>query len=110
MTEGKPIAVPYDFDYSGIVNATHQRHRPTGAAVYEERVRFKRLCRTEEEYEEVLDEFRTLEGDILELYESSPYLSEDSVEEILGYFQQFYRTSRKQKTMRTVFLKGCEVR
>ncbi len=108
MTEGKPIAIPYDFDYSGIVNAEYTKDTDqVGQPVYEDRVRFKRLCRTEEEYQAVLDEFEAIEDDIVALYESSPYFSEESVDEILGYFQQFYRTSRKKKTMRNVFLKGC---
>lgn len=109
MSDGKPMVIPYDFDYSGIVNAEYTKDiDQEGQPVYEERTRFKRLCRTEEEYEAMIDEFKAIHDDIIALYQSSPHLSEDSVKEMLGYYEEFYRNIDKRKTMKKVLLKGCE--
>ncbi|MEM9986104.1 MAG: hypothetical protein AAF804_13510 [Bacteroidota bacterium] len=106
--EGRPVVVPYDFDWSGMINAEYTKsYTQAGGPVYKDRVRFVRLCRTEEEYEAVLDQFQAIKGDIFELYQTSPYLSKEVVKETLGYYKTFYKTSKKAKTMEEVFLKGC---
>ncbi|MFN2379846.1 MAG: hypothetical protein ABR519_06515, partial [Bacteroidales bacterium] len=59
------IAIPYDFDYSGFVNAMYALPRP-GMNIEELRERtFAGLCTTDDEVQQILDEFKTHRKDLL---------------------------------------------
>ena len=106
--DGDPLVVPYDFDWSGMVNAEYTKSRTQeGKPVYKSRVRFKRLCRSEEEYQAVIERFQALKKDIFAMYKSSEHLPLQAIRETLGYYKTFYRNVGKQKTMDKVFRKEC---
>ncbi|MDX1909252.1 MAG: hypothetical protein SF053_19600 [Bacteroidia bacterium] len=103
-----PIPVPYDFDWSGVVNAPYTKtNAQAQKPIYWERRIFKPICREEAEIEAVLTHFRTLREQIETLYKTSPYLQPQTKTEILKYYQDFYKVSASRKTMLEVFLKGC---
>lgn len=104
----RPVPVPYDFDYAGMVNAEYTKLMgEEGKPVYKERMKFKPLCRTEAEFQEALDKFRAIEDDIEEMYESSPYLDAAVVKETLKYYKTFYKTIRKSSKVQEIFVASC---
>ena len=105
--DGKPIVVPYDFDWAGIVDASYTKLTSSKKAAYYERQRFLPLCRTEEEFQQAFDLYEAKKDEIFALYENSPYLSEETVKETLRYFKDFYKTIQKSKKVEEIFINSC---
>jgi len=103
-----PLVIPYDFDWSGMVNAPYTKLSGESESVYEDRQRYKKLCLPEAEYQTLVDRFLAIEDQVIDMYQNSSNLTEEQKEEILGYYDSFYRTLRKRKTISQVFRKGCE--
>jgi len=106
--EEKPLVIPYDFDWSGMVNAPYTKLSDREGPVYEERQRYKKLCLSEEAYQTLLDRFLAIEDQVLALYEHSPHFSDEQKTEIMGYFKTFFKEIKKPKTITQVFRRGCE--
>ena len=71
-----PYPVPYDFDYSGFVNATYAVP-PEGLDIENVRERrFLGYCRTEAEFQEVFDQFIAKENDVYQIIDDFPYLNQ----------------------------------
>lgn len=106
---GLPIVVPYDFDWSGLVDAPYTKlaHRGKESS-YEQRQNYKKLCRSTAEYEEAISYLENQKSAIFDLYESSPYLSRESVNYTLRNLKSFYKQIARSKSMEEIFLAGCE--
>lgn len=103
----KPIVVPYDFDWAGIVEASYTIGRNDKGSVYFTRRIFKPLCRSEVEFQTAIEKINGIKEALFELYESSPYLSEDGIKTTLKYYKNFYKHINKGKTMKEVLLGSC---
>jgi len=106
-SDGLPLVIPYDFDWSGMVNASYTKLNTQPGPVYLDRRRFKKLCRERTELDMTLTEFLDIRERIWNMYESSPYLTQEQIKESLGYYKIFFRTAYKAKTMKKVFM-TCE--
>jgi hypothetical protein len=107
--KGKPIVVPYDFDWAGIVDASYTKL--TGRAdedAYEKRQVFKPLCRSREEFEQVFEKFREVKPEVWALFETSPYLESATIKRVLKLFKGFYKDIKKEKQVQANFLDQCE--
>lgn len=102
---GRPIVVPYDFDWSGLVDASYTFQ--TDESAYDARQKYKKLCLPQAAYEEMVLEFQSHQEEIWALYEDNPLLSEESVAYTLKNLKGFYKSLKKSKTIEEVFLKGC---
>lgn len=102
---GRPIVVPYDFDWSGLVDASYTLQ--TSKSAYEARQRYKKLCVSEADIEETIAIFQEKRDAIEALYEESPYLSDESVSYTLKNLKSFFKTINKSKNIQAVFLDGC---
>ncbi|MEM7654558.1 MAG: hypothetical protein AAF399_00405 [Bacteroidota bacterium] len=102
-----PVVVPYDFDWSGMVDAPYTKRRGDTKPSYEERQMFRPLCRDEAEYQAMIQRFEEKRGAIEALYETSPYLDDAQKKESLKYYKKFYKSLGKSKTMKEVFLAAC---
>ena len=101
--EGNPtVAVPYDFDWSEIVDAPY-----TNVGDMDRQV-FRKLCRTDEEIEEALTVFHEKKEAIFDLYKSSPYLKGKFRNDALGTFKDFYKTIKKVDQVKVYFQEGCQ--
>lgn len=82
--------VPYDFDYTGLVN-THYAIPGEGLGISSVRERiFLGPCRTEHIYQEVVDAFKPYKDEILDLILNFEYLDEDERMDMIGYIQTFF--------------------
>ncbi|MEZ4776692.1 MAG: hypothetical protein R3D00_26185 [Bacteroidia bacterium] len=104
----KPVPVPYDFDWAGMVDAAYTKLAYEKGPSYEKRQVFKPLCRTKEEYEVVFNQLRAIRSDVENLYKSSPYLDPKIIKESLKYYKSFYKTIDNDKMVDEIFVQSCE--
>jgi hypothetical protein len=81
--------VPYDFDYSGLVNATYAVSNDPELENVKQR-KYIGLSRTPSELEETLSVFRQRKSQIYDLVNHFELLSSRSRKEIIDYLDEFY--------------------
>ena len=88
-----PVPVPYDFDFSGIINTSYAKPNPMfETRTVRERV-FRGFCRSEAEFMEAFQDLKTKKEGIYALYrEHSPPLEQDELSQALEYLDEFYET------------------
>ncbi len=101
------IPVPYDFDWSGLVNAPYAKPNPIlQLGSVRERL-FRGFCRTEEEFEEAFQLFREKKEEILRLYRELPDLDEKEKDKGLEYLEDFFEIINNPKRIKREFIKQC---
>lgn len=87
------IPVPYDFDYSGLVDASYAVPGETlGIESVTERY-YLGACRDEEVYQVTLDFFNRHRDEIIALINDFPYLDKREKNDLISYIQLFYTIS-----------------
>lgn len=87
----RPLAIPYDFDWSGFINAPYAQPNPMlGTRTVRERV-FRGFCRSEAEWEQSFARMLAAKEAILSLVRDFEPLSDKVREESLEYLQDFFR-------------------
>jgi len=88
---GLGIAIPYDFDLTGIVNASYASPPPEfiGTDNIRQR-RYYGLCRTKETYLEDLKEFSDKKDKIYKVINDCPYLNQRSKKDITNFLDSFF--------------------
>lgn len=82
--------VPYDFDYTGLVNTCYATPgEGLGITSVRERI-FLGPCRTENVHQKVVDSFKPYKDEILDLILNFEYLDEDDRMDMIGYVQTFF--------------------
>jgi hypothetical protein len=101
------LAVPYDYDFSGAVNASYATPPPQ-IPIHSVRERYYRgFCQAESVLMPVLDRFRTSKDSIYSVVRAVPDLPERDMRELLEYFDQFYKDINDRGTVQRVFLHTC---
>ena len=96
----KPIAVPYDFDQSGLVNAAYALPAEhLNIESVRERV-YNGYYQPMEVLEKTLTVFKEKKGAIYEEVKSVPGLKKIHIDETIKYFDQFYKTIDHPKKIR----------
>ncbi len=103
-TFSTPLAVPYDFDYAGIVNAPY--------AIPSERLEItsvrERLYRghprTPEEVEGVAKEFRIKKDTLLSIIQNFSLLPDKAKKDMLNYLDKFFEILESESSMRKIFI------
>lgn len=89
-TKPMPKAIPYDFDYSGFVNAYYAvPGENLGIKSVTERY-YLGACRTDSVYNETIAYFKSIKPEIIALISNNLYLSDRSKKEALDYIESFY--------------------
>ena len=107
--DGNVIPVPYDFDFSGVVNA---RYATVDPKLSINRVRdrlFRGYCGPTEEYGKVFDLFREKKDAIYGLYQDDigKMMKKDQVDQTLKYYDDFYKTINDPRAARNEIVKQC---
>lgn len=85
-----PIAVPYDFDYSGMVD-TPYAIPPEGIDISDVKSRvFRGLCR-ELGYGKTIQYYKTIRPELKAELDGISYLSDKAKKEMIDYFNSFYK-------------------
>jgi hypothetical protein len=98
--------VPYDFDFSGLVDTPYANPDPKlGISTVRDRI-YRGPCRSQDEFEAVLERFRTKKGEILALYDAVPDLRDGYRKSARSYIENFYSVVERDRVKRTL-VDGC---
>jgi hypothetical protein len=101
------IAVTYDFDYAGMVNADYAVPFPDlGIESVRER-RYLGVCRTKDEFINALKEFSDKQNEFLKVINDFPYLKEKSKKDVINYLNGFFAGLGKGNNVLNNLLGGC---
>lgn len=103
----EPIAVPYDFDWSGVIDAPYARpdYRLPIKTVRERL--FRGYCRTREELAPVFKLFNDKKDQIYGLYRNQQGLDPKVRDDALKYYDEFYKTINDPKDADWAFIRNC---
>jgi len=94
---GLGLAVPYDFDLTGVVNVDYAVTPPEyNLRSIRDRV-FLGICRSREVFEKELKYFLSKKNDFYGLINDYPYLNEKSKKDITSFLDEFFNGIEKQK-------------
>ena len=105
------IAVPYDFDLTGVVNADYAVPPPNVPIETIRQRLFWGLCRTREVYISNLKEFSDHSEAIYAVINDCPYLSKSSKKDITMFLKEFFDNLEKPKSLNNLieeFSKTCK--
>lgn len=99
-----PYAVPYDFDFSGVVDAPYAiPDERLGIPSVRQRL-YRGFPRTMEEIQPVLDLFRAKSDAIKKLVNGFEPLSKKEREQFLDYLDEFYKTIESSSLVKRIFI------
>jgi hypothetical protein len=105
------IAVPFDFDLTGVVNAEYAIPPPSsGIEKTRERI-YLGPCRTREVYTKDLMEFLNSKEKIYSVVNDCPQLNKRSKFDITTFLDEFYNQLENPKNLNnliSIFLKSCK--
>jgi len=100
----RPVAVPYDFDWSALVDAPYAVPQEIlHISSIHERL-YRGYERSLKDLEFIFREFRQKKIDLYSLYVNCPYLEDYQKESVLNYFDQFYETINDPKKVKREFI------
>ncbi len=101
------IIIPYDFDYSGLVNTDYAiPFEGLGLESVRER-KYLGVCRSESEFLEALAEFRDKKEEIYKVINEFEYLDAKNKKEMINYLEGFYKGFDKRNSIVFQLLKDC---
>lgn len=100
------VPVPYDFDFSGLVNTIYANPDPKlGIASVTDRL-YRGPCRADAELEPIIGRFIAAKADVLALYESLPDLNAGYRKRARSYLEGFYSAIERKQLARAL-AEGC---
>ena len=103
---GRRFAVPYDFDYSGLADASYARPSPALPITSVRDRLFRGPCRTAAEWQPSVDQLRAVKSKVMELLES-PGLSPSYRKDARSYVEQFYRVLDQPVALKRAIIDPC---
>lgn len=105
----KPFAVPYDFDYSGLVNTDYSAPDPLlNTETVLERV-YRGFPRTMEELNKVLDLFNKQKENIYAIINNCEQLDARNKKGMISYLDEFYNSIKNPKTVKSIFIDNARI-
>jgi len=108
--EGEPvIPIPYDFDYSGTINANYAVP-PEELPIESVRERyFRGYCRFPGTYENTVAIFNENKEEIYDVYRNFELLNEKKKNQILKYYDAFYKIVNDPKHLERKLYDNCQL-
>jgi hypothetical protein len=109
--DAKFVTVPYDFDFSGIVNASYATPPPqiaqeTGIRRVTQRM-YRGFCRAELQHEPIAALFTSKRQQLEQLYTSFPLLEDDDAAEALDYLEDFWEVLEDPGEFEDEIVEAC---
>jgi len=102
------MIVPYDFDYSGLVNATYAvPAEGLGIESVRQRI-YMGTCRSEEVYRNALKEFADKKESFYKVIRDFPYLDDRTKKDMVRYLDEFYSGFDKKTSIVYSLLNECK--
>jgi hypothetical protein len=105
--DGSQLPIPYDFDWTGVVDAQYARPDPqfrTGSV--RQRV-FRGFCRPTIAFDAVFDRFRNIEQEAYQLIRDQEGLSERNKGKLIAYLEEFYEVIDDPGKARDRIVEAC---
>ena len=100
-------AIPYDFDWSGMVNAMYAVPLPRfGTKSVTERV-YRGFCQPLDEFKMTFEYFNSKKTEIYALFQNFDLLKESERKRIRSYLDDFYKIIGNDKLIKVEFLDAC---
>jgi hypothetical protein len=100
-------AVPYDFDFSGVIAAPYAKP-DANLRIKSVRDRvFRGFCRAPQEMTPILAMFEEKKEDIYGIVRDLHGLSDENEEDILKYYDDFYNTISRDRSIERAFHRDC---
>ena len=106
-TSTVPIVVPYDFDWSGLVNAPYAVPAEFLPIEMVSTRLYRGFCRPDDDLLPALDEFRKRKEEIYQTCRSVPFLSERELKKVLKYMDDFFKIIENPKRVELEFHRKC---
>jgi hypothetical protein len=106
---GQGIAIPYDFDWTGVVNAAYAIPAENiGTENVRERI-FEGICRTREVYNRELDMFLEKKQEFYKVINEFPYINQKAKKDITNYLDGFFDLLEgKRNIILNSFMNNCK--
>ncbi len=103
-----PVAVPYDFDLTGAVEAPYCE-RVLGEPVSKDNTRkFRKVCCSKAELAEAIAQFQAQQAAIFSLINDFPYLNKRQKNKLTRYLEDFFETLDNPEKVNTTFVIACK--
>lgn len=104
---GVQIPVPYDFDFSGFVNAPYATPDPRFRINRVTRRLYRGHCSLNGEVEAVAALFSAQEGAVMDMVRTRPELSDRSRKRALSFLEKFYKDIGDPRRIESQLIKKC---
>jgi len=109
---GLGVAIPYDFDLTGVVNPNYgSPDEKMGIKSNRDRL-FSGICRSKEDFQSALIKFLNKKESFYSVISEFPYLSQRSKKDISDFLDQFFSQLDNQKDLDRLidqFLSTCKI-
>jgi hypothetical protein len=107
ITPREYVPVPYDFDFSGIVDARYAEPHPSLNMRSVTRRRYRGICETNEFMDETLEHFRNNEATIRQIASTIEGLDDRTRDKALRYIDEFYADIADAASVDRNLVKKC---
>jgi hypothetical protein len=101
-----PLPVPYDFDWSGLIDIPYDSPYADYKSGAPQRI-YKGPCLRMKELEKILHEMQLKRSEIFELFIEFPYLDSEKKSRNIQDLYLFFIITGNKKLIREAFIKGC---
>jgi hypothetical protein len=101
------VAVPFDFDWCGLVDAPYAIPSPILGLPNVRTRLYRGHCRSEEEFELVFREFREKKSEIFRTIESLPFYEDRDRKKAIQYIEDFYKVLDNPRRVKFEFYENC---
>jgi hypothetical protein len=99
--------VPYDFDYTGIVNAYYAIPGENLGITSVRQRYFLGICREDSEFQAAIDHVQNLKEEILDLVRNFSYLSDREKKDMISYLEAYFDSAAKPGFIRSSLKSTC---
>ena len=108
FTRSDVYPIPYDFDYTGMVNARYAiPNERIGTTTVRERI-YLGPCWEEDELQNMIARFLNLRSEIFQLYEEQSLLSDYQKRQSIQYLEEFYQLLEKPERLIRILNATCK--
>lgn len=101
------FAIPFDFDYSGLVNAHYALPKENLPIKKVTERSYYGMCRNEDVYNEVIQLFLNKKDEIFNYINSAIYLDDRTKKYVLSYIEDFYKEISKKNFIKNNIEPNC---
>lgn len=108
VNKPNPIAVPYDFDYSGLVNASYVTPGESWPVQDVKERFYMGPCVGIHEFDPAIKILNEKRDEIEALFRNSEYMSDNAKKRPLKYVDEFYEIINDQSAVKALILANCQ--